>query len=39
MYKSYFPSNSGYFPLMASQPFGAAEVHENNRKSENNFYK
>jgi hypothetical protein len=29
----------GYFPLMASQPFGGAEAHGNNQRHENNFYR
>jgi hypothetical protein len=29
----------GYFPLMASQPFGGAEARNNNQRHENNFYR
>ncbi|MDR0749615.1 MAG: hypothetical protein LBF62_08600 [Tannerellaceae bacterium] len=29
----------GYFPHMASLPFGEAEAHENNRRYEDNFYR
>ena len=29
----------GYFPFMASLPFGEAEAHRNNQRHENKFYR